>query len=73
MQKKQLKKFLEENLDKAKEILIEDFLNGEEMSFFILYDNKHLKFLILLKIIKEYLKEIKVKILVVWELILHQD
>ncbi len=24
----------------AKEVLIEDFLNGEEMSFFVLYDNK---------------------------------
>ena len=28
---------------KAKEILIEDFLKGEEMSFFILYDNKTFK------------------------------
>ena len=27
----------------AKEILIEDFLSGEEMSFFILYDNKSFK------------------------------
>ena len=28
---------------KAKEVLIEDFLAGEEMSFFILYDNKSFK------------------------------
>ena len=28
---------------KAKEILIEDFLNGEEMSFFIVYDNQTFK------------------------------
>ena len=28
---------------KAKEILIEDFLSGEEMSFFVLYDNKSFK------------------------------
>ena len=28
---------------KAKEILIEDFLSGEEMSFFVIYDNKSFK------------------------------
>ena len=57
----------------ANEILIEEFLNGEEMSFFIISDGKTFKTLEPLKIIKESWRVIKGKILEVWELTLLQD
>ena len=51
---------------KAKSVLIEEFLEGEEMSFFIISDGKPTKNLGLHKIIKGFWKEIKVKTLEVW-------
>ena len=45
----------------AKEILIEEFLNGEEMSFLSFQMEKILKLLELLKITKEFLRAIKEK------------
>ena len=53
----------------AKQILIEEFLDGEEMSFFIISDGISYKSLVLLKIIKEFLRVTKVRILVEWELL----
>ena len=50
----------------AKNVLIEEFLKGEEMSYFIISDGNTLKALKLHKIIKEFLKETMVKILVGW-------
>ena len=47
-------KFLMENLVKLKKLLIEEFLDGEEMSFFTIHDGKLLKILVQLKIIKEF-------------------
>ena len=35
-------KFLMENLVKQKNILIEEFLKGEEMSFFTIHDGKNI-------------------------------
>ena len=66
-------KFLMVNLVKLKILLIEEFLKGEEMSYFIINDGKTIKNLKLLKIIKEFQKEIKEKILEVWVHTLHQD
>ena len=57
------------NLVKPNKFLIEEFLEGEEMSYFIISDGKPIKNFKLLKITKEFLKEIKEKILVEWELI----
>ena len=57
----------------ANEILFEEFLSGEEMSFLSYTIINRLKFLIQLKIIKEYLRVIKEKILEEWELIHLQD
>ena len=58
---------------KAENLLIEEFLNGEEMVFLLFLMAHVLKFLEQHKITKEFLKEIKVKILVAWEHIHHQD
>ena len=41
--KKAVEEIFDGKFGKAEEILIEDFLNGEEMSFFIIYDNKSFK------------------------------
>ena len=41
--KKGVKEIFDGKFGKADEILIEDYLSGEEMSFFILYDNKSFK------------------------------
>ena len=41
--KKAVEEIFDGKFGKAKEILIEDFLDGEEMSFFILSDNKSYK------------------------------
>ena len=51
---------------KANNLLIEEYLEGEEMSFLQFMMVIHLKILVLLKIIKESKKVIRVKILVVW-------
>ena len=67
------KKYLVVNLEKLKVLLIEEFLDGEEMSYFIISDGKSLNFLGRLKITNELVKEIKVKILAEWDVILHQD
>ena len=59
-----------ENLVKQNRF-IEEFLDGEEMSF-IISDGISYKLLVLLKIIKEFLRVTKVRILVEWELTHHQ-
>ncbi len=41
--KKAVKEIFDGKFGEAKEVLIEDFLEGEEMSFFLLYDNKSFK------------------------------
>ena len=41
--KKAVKEIFDGKFGKASEVLIEQFLSGEEMSFFILYDNKSFK------------------------------
>ena len=41
--KKAVEEIFNGKFGKAKEILIEEFFDGEEMSFFILYDNKSFK------------------------------
>ena len=41
--KKAVKEIFDGKFGEAKEVLIEDFLEGEEMSFFLLYDNKSIK------------------------------
>ena len=61
-----------ENLEKAK-TAIEEFLDGEEMSFFIISDGKILNNLGLCKITRELLREIRVKIQAEWVLTHHQD
>ena len=67
-----LMKFLMENF-KAHEVLVEEFLKGEEMSFFIISDGQNFKTFGTVKITKELRREIEVKIQVVWELIHPQD
>ena len=57
----------------AKNILIEEFLNGEEMSYFIISDGKSIKSFQTAQDHKRALEGDKVKILVEWELILHLD
>ena len=53
---------------KADSVLIEEFLKGEEMSFFLLVMAFHIKILKQPKTIKEFLKEIRGQIQVEWEL-----
>ena len=50
----QLDEIFNGKFGKAKNLLIEEFLNGEEMSFFTIHDGKILKILVQLKIIKEF-------------------
>ena len=58
---------------KARNLLIEEFLNGEEMSFFTIHDGKNFKCFGTAQDHKRVLEGDKGKILVVWGLILHQD
>ena len=58
---------------KADSILIEEFLEGEEMSYFVICDGKDYKFLELHKTIRELVREIQVLILVGWEHTHHLD
>ena len=53
-QSKQSMKYLMENLVKAENLLIEEFLKGEEMSFLLSMMVKFLKILIPHKITREY-------------------
>ena len=57
----------------AKHILVEEFLDGEEMSYFIVTDEKIINFLAQLKTIKELVKVIRVKIQEVWVVNRHRD
>ena len=57
----------------AENLLIEEFLSGEEMSFFIISDGMTYKMFGTAQDHKEFLRVIKVKILEVWVLILHRD
>ena len=54
-------------------ILIEEFLEGDEMSYFIISDGISFKILILLKTTKELAKEILERTQVVWERTHHLD
>ena len=58
---------------KADCVLIEEFLNGEEMSYFIISDGENINFSKQHKIIKELVKMILAKILGVWVHIRLQD
>ena len=68
-----IKEIFEGKFGDADSVLIEEFLKGEEMSFFIISDGKIIKYLVLLKITKEFLRVTKEKIQVEWEHILHLD
>jgi phosphoribosylamine-glycine ligase len=54
----QVKEIFDGKFGKAENVLIEEFLEGEEMSYFIITDGKTYKNLVLLKIINVYLREI---------------
>ena len=56
-----------------KNLLVEDFLEGEEMSYFIICDGNNYKFIVQHKITSVLEKVIRVKILEVWAAIRHQD
>ena len=56
MVKKLLKEIFDGKFGPTKNLLIEEFLKGEEMSYFIITDGKTIKIFKLLKIIKEYLE-----------------
>ena len=71
--KKAVKEIFDGKFGEAKEVLIEDFLEGEEMSFFLLYDNKSFKVFNTAQDHKEYSRETRGKILVEWEHIAPQD
>ena len=71
--KKGINEIFNGKFGKADELLIEDFLVGEEMSFFIISDDKSFKVFNKLKIIKEYSKATKEKIQEAWARIHHQD
>ena len=58
---------------KADSILIEEFLEGEEMSYFVICDGKDYKFFQTAQDHKELVKEIQVLILVGWEHTHHLD
>ena len=57
----------------AKKVLVEEYLDGEEMSFLLSLMEKLLKFLGQHKIIKKLVREIKEKILEAWDHIHLQD
>ena len=52
----------------SKKVILEEFLKGEEASYFLIADNYTFKFLAALKIISVFLKMIKVQIQVEWVL-----
>ena len=51
----------------SKKIVLEEFLKGEEASFFLIVDKNYFKFLDQLKITNKSMKMIKVLTQVVWE------
>ena len=71
--KKQLIKFSSDifkgKFKSSKKVVLEEFLQGEEVSYFLIIDKNNFKFLEAHKIISVFMKMIKVLILVVWELI----
>ena len=56
---------------KAKNLLVEDFLIGEEMSYFVICDGVNYQFIELHKTISVWARETKVKIQGGWVVILH--
>ena len=71
--KNAIKEVFDGKFGKAKNILIEEFLKGEEMSFFVITDGKTIKNLKQRRTTRGYPRVIRVKIQGVWALIHHQD
>ena len=57
----------------SKKVVLEEFLDGHEASYFLIIDKSGFKFLELHKIIREFMKMIKVLILEEWEPILQHQ
>ena len=64
------KEILEGKFKSSRVVVLEEFLDGEELSYFIIADKIHIIFLDQLKTIKELVKEIRDQTPVEWELIL---
>ena len=55
----------------SKKLILEEFLEGEEASYFVIVDKNNFKFFGTLKIINVFMKKIKAQIQVAWEHIPH--
>ena len=62
------KKIFSGKFKSSNKLVLEEFIKGEELSYFVIVDKKHLSFLDLRKIIRELVKKIQGQILVVWVL-----
>ena len=68
---KNTKEILEGKFKSSNKVVLEEFLKGEELSYFVIVDRKvPIFFLVQLKIIKELVKETLVQILEEWVLTL---